>query len=935
MRLSVRVIEARNLRAMDSNGFSDPYVKLQLGKQRFKTKVIKMNLNPTWDQEFSFLVGDIKDVLKLDVYDEDILQMDDFLGHLRVPLEDVLSADDLSLGTRWYQLLPKGKTNKTVDCGEICVSISLESSGASRSWSEDLGDEITDIQRDYSLSSQNTAPSISFAYRETEICEEDDEYSVTSEIHAEDRSSEVTDRNQAAAEDKPNGNSSADLNGTETSSGETDKSDKLSFVDRVYQIFAKKNGDTMPTSSGSSEALEEVQEEASGCELLVSQIDNVCPETPFSELLKSLELRHEGVDMPVNLQGILVNQSYLASPSDLNNLLFSPDSDFKQTMVELQGCTDFKTEPWRLDNGGESLKRVVTYTTAPSKLVKAVQATEEQSYLKADGKEYAVLLSVSTPDVPCGTYFRTEILFRIMPGPELDSQQQTSHLVISWRMNFLQSTMIKSMIENGARQGLEQNYAQFSDLLSQKIKPIDVEGSGSDKEQVLASLQGGEESDWKIAFLYFCNFGVLSSFFVSLYIILHVLRVNPSAVQGLEFPGLDLPDSLSEIIMGGLLFLQVQRILKNITCFLQAREQKGGDHGMKAKGDGWLLTVALIEGIKLAPVDATGLSDPYVVFTCNGKTRTSSIKFQTLEPQWNEIFEFDAMDDPPSVMSVHVYDFDGPFDEVTSLGHAEINFVKSNLSELADVWIPLKGNLAQSWQSKLHLRIFLNNSKGTGMVTEYLSKMEKEVGKKMTLRSPRTNTAFQELFSLPAEEFLISSFTCYLKRKLPTQGQVFLSPRTIGFYSSMFGRKTKFYFLWEDIEDIQGIPQSISSWSPSIIITLHKGRGMDAKHGAKSMDNGKLKFCLQSFASFSVANRTIMALWKARSLSTELKVQLAEEQSQINTLQSEDSGVFVGIEDAKSLQMTEVFSSTISTNMASLMEVFAGGSLEMKVMEKV
>lgn len=935
MRLSVRVIEARNLRAMDSNGFSDPYVKLQLGKQRFKTKVIKMNLNPTWDQEFSFLVGDIKDVLKLDVYDEDILQMDDFLGHLRVPLEDVLSADDLSLGTRWYQLLPKGKTNKTVDCGEICVSISLESSGASRSWSEDLGDEITDIQRDYSLSSQNTAPSISFAYRETEICEEDDEYSVTSEIHAEDRSSEVTDRNQAAAEDKPNGNSSADLNGTETSSGETDKSDKLSFVDRVYQIFAKKNGDTMPTSSGSSEALEEVQEEASGCELLVSQIDNVCPETPFSELLRSLELRHEGVDMPVNLQGILVNQSYLASPSDLNNLLFSPDSDFKQTMVELQGCTDFKTEPWRLDNGGESLKRVVTYTTAPSKLVKAVHATEEQSYLKADGKEYAVLLSVSTPDVPCGTYFRTEILFRIMPGPELDSQQQTSHLVISWRMNFLQSTMIKSMIENGARQGLEQNYAQFSDLLSQKIKPIDVEGSGSDKEQVLASLQGGEESDWKIAFLYFCNFGVLSSFFVSLYIILHVLRVNPSAVQGLEFPGLDLPDSLSEIIMGGLLFLQVQRILKNITCFLQAREQKGGDHGMKAKGDGWLLTVALIEGIKLAPVDATGLSDPYVVFTCNGKTRTSSIKFQTLEPQWNEIFEFDAMDDPPSVMSVHVYDFDGPFDEVTSLGHAEINFVKSNLSELADVWIPLKGNLAQSWQSKLHLRIFLNNSKGTGMVTEYLSKMEKEVGKKMTLRSPRTNTAFQELFSLPAEEFLISSFTCYLKRKLPTQGQVFLSPRTIGFYSSMFGRKTKFYFLWEDIEDIQGIPQSISSWSPSIIITLHKGRGMDAKHGAKSMDNGKLKFCLQSFASFSVANRTIMALWKARSLSTELKVQLAEEQSQINTLQSEDSGVFVGIEDAKSLQMTEVFSSTISTNMASLMEVFAGGSLEMKVMDKV
>ena len=74
-------------------------------------------LNPTWDQEFSFLVGDVRDVLKLDVYDEDILRMDDFLGQLRVPLEDVLAAEDLSLGTQWYQLLPKGKTDKAIDCG--------------------------------------------------------------------------------------------------------------------------------------------------------------------------------------------------------------------------------------------------------------------------------------------------------------------------------------------------------------------------------------------------------------------------------------------------------------------------------------------------------------------------------------------------------------------------------------------------------------------------------------------------------------------------------------------------------------------------------------------------------------------------------------------------------------------------------------------------
>lgn len=93
------------------------------------------------------------------------------------------------------------------------------------------------------------------------------------------------------------------------------------------------------------------------------------------------------------------------------------------------------------------------------------------------------------------------------------------------------------------------------------------------------------------------------------------------------------------------------------------------------------------------------------------------------------------MDEPPSVLDVEVYDFDGPFDEATSLGHAEINFLKTNISALADVWIPLQGKLAQACQSKLHLRIFLDNTRGVNVVQEYLSKMEKEVGKKVHANS--------------------------------------------------------------------------------------------------------------------------------------------------------------------------------------------------------
>ena len=97
------------------------------------------------------------------------------------------------------------------------------------------------------------------------------------------------------------------------------------------------------------------------------------------------------------------------------------------------------------------------------------------------------------------------------------------------------------------------------------------------------------------------------------------------------------------------------------------------------------------------------------------------------------------MEDPPSVMEINVYDFDGPFDEVASLGHAEVNFLKYNISELADIWIPLKGKLAQACQSKLHLRIFLNNTRGTDVVKDYLDRMEKEVGRKVGLYSPSSS----------------------------------------------------------------------------------------------------------------------------------------------------------------------------------------------------
>lgn len=57
-----------------------------------------------------------------------------------------------------------------------------------------------------------------------------------------------------------------------------------------------------------------------------------------------------------------------------------------------------------------------------------------------------------------------------------------------------------------------------------------------------------------------------------------------------------------------------------------------------------------------------------------------------------------------------------------------------------------------------------------------------------------------------------------------------------------------------------------------------------------------------------------MALWKARSLSPEQKVQIVEEESEVKSLQTEESGSFLGLDD---VSMSEVFSSAHSVPVSS------------------
>ncbi|KAF1871073.1 hypothetical protein Lal_00020807 [Lupinus albus] len=884
LKLNVCILEAKDLPLNNS------YVKLKLGKFKSKTRILRHTCNPVWNEEFVFKVHDKKEnvliISVVNVHDDESKvvtndSLDFVVGEIRIQLAFVASQDKQTLPPTWFSLETTTNSGKFFKkyCGKILLTISLHG-------------------KDHSFINHTHSPNSTVAFEDSKELEDQN---ICSQVPC-------------------------------SKMGEGKQLLKV-IANRLDKIFNKKEG------RSKAEYSSELSNSLSDYEDSVEENSSPCS---FEEAMALMDSEDNKMEMPENLQGgILVDHIYAVPPYDLNVFLFAPNSQFRKDLAALQGTTNVQEGPWAWKSGETScLTRVVSYTKAASKLVKSVHATEEQTYMRVTKEEFAVVVSVYAPEVPLGDTFRIELLYKIMPEG-LSSGEISSHLVVSWGIVFLQSTMMKGVIERGTRQGLSESFNQFCNLLAQNFKVLDKTDL-PDKENLLATLQTEKQWNWWFAAKYFCNFTVVSTIFMVVYVFVHILRCGPSAYGGLEFKGLELPDSFGELVTSGILVIQLQRVYNMVSHFVQARFQMGTDHGLKAHGDGWIVTVALIDGVDLASLESAGLSDPYVIFTCNGQTRSSSVKLQTADPQWNEILEFDAMEEPPSVLGVEVFDFDGPFDQDVSLGYAEINFLKHSPIELADMWVLLEGKLAQSAQSKLHLRIFLDNNKGDEIIKDYLERKEKEVGKKLNLRSPQRNSTFQKLFGLPPEEFLIKDFTCYLKRKMPLQGRLFLSARILGFYANFFGQKTKFFFLWEDIEDIQVLPPSLASvGSPTLVIILQRGRGVDARHGAKTQDEeGRLRFHFQSFVSFSAASRTIRALWRTRTLNLNQKEQFAEE--------NENQEGFVILEDFGSghddeAKMSKIYSDELpikasnyfrvaNRKMRSVMGIFEGGNLEHKVM---
>ncbi|KAM7512401.1 hypothetical protein LguiB_011276 [Lonicera macranthoides] len=89
--IKVNVVRGSNLAVRDMIS-SDPYVILSLGDQSVKTRVIKKNLNPVWNEQLMLSIPEDVPPLKLLVYDKDRFSTDDFMGEAEIDIQPLVSA---------------------------------------------------------------------------------------------------------------------------------------------------------------------------------------------------------------------------------------------------------------------------------------------------------------------------------------------------------------------------------------------------------------------------------------------------------------------------------------------------------------------------------------------------------------------------------------------------------------------------------------------------------------------------------------------------------------------------------------------------------------------------------------------------------------------------------------------------------------------------
>ncbi|KAK7271197.1 hypothetical protein RJT34_26896 [Clitoria ternatea] len=123
--LRVRVKRGVNLAIRDVRS-SDPYVVIKMNNQKLKTRVIKKDVNPEWNEDLTLSVLNPNEPVKLTVYDHDTFTKDDKMGDAEFDILPFIEALKMNLTG-----LPNGTVIKRIQqsrnnclADESCITYS-------------------------------------------------------------------------------------------------------------------------------------------------------------------------------------------------------------------------------------------------------------------------------------------------------------------------------------------------------------------------------------------------------------------------------------------------------------------------------------------------------------------------------------------------------------------------------------------------------------------------------------------------------------------------------------------------------------------------------------------------------------------------------------------------------------------------------------------
>ncbi|MFH4977284.1 hypothetical protein AB6A40_003993 [Gnathostoma spinigerum] len=150
--LRVRIVRGENLMKKDIFGVSDPYAVITLMRngeriEKAQTKTRKKTRDPIWNEEFIFRILRRECILSIQIFDENRITRDDFLGMTEIDLARVhIPNEQVGLSVPEISCLLRPRTERTRVSGTIRISLSFISPSNASSVSESSsGDDEWDI----------------------------------------------------------------------------------------------------------------------------------------------------------------------------------------------------------------------------------------------------------------------------------------------------------------------------------------------------------------------------------------------------------------------------------------------------------------------------------------------------------------------------------------------------------------------------------------------------------------------------------------------------------------------------------------------------------------------------------------------------------------------------------------------------------------------